>query len=91
MPFKQTYGEKYPLYPARVSQVVQKVRECCVVVVVITQSCLTLIDPMGCSLPFSSVHGILQASILKAVTISFSGKVPNPEIEPVSPALQVDS
>ena len=74
VPFKQTRGEKYPLYPARVSQLVQKVRQhkCCVVVVVVTQSCLTLIDPMGCSLPVSSVLGILQASILKAVTIPFS-------------------
>ena len=28
------------------------------------QSCLTLCDPMDCSLPGSSVHGILQARIL---------------------------
>ena len=28
------------------------------------QSCPTLCDPMGCSLPGSSVHGILQARIL---------------------------
>ena len=31
------------------------------------QSCLTLCNPMGCSLPGSSVHGILQASILEWV------------------------
>ena len=31
----------------------------------VTQSCLTLCDPMGCSLPDSSVHGILQAGILE--------------------------
>ena len=30
------------------------------------QSCLTLCDPMGHSLPGSSVHGILQARILEA-------------------------
>ena len=29
------------------------------------QSCLTVCDPMDCSLPGSSVHGILQARILK--------------------------
>ena len=29
------------------------------------QSCLTLCDPMDCSLPGSSVHGILQAKILE--------------------------
>ena len=36
------------------------------------QLCPTLCDPMDCSLPGSSVHGILQASILEWVTISFS-------------------
>ena len=55
VPFKQTHGEKYPLYPARAPQVVQKVRECCVALVLVTQSCLTLINPMNCSLPVSSV------------------------------------
>ena len=34
------------------------------------QSCLTLCDPMDCSLPASSVHGILQAWILVWVAIS---------------------
>ena len=34
-------------------------------------SCLTLCDSMDCSLPGSSVHGILQARILKWVAISF--------------------
>ena len=36
------------------------------------QSCLTLCDPMDCSLPSFSVHGILQASTLEWVAISFS-------------------
>ena len=36
------------------------------------QSCPTLCDPMNCSPPGSSVHGILQASILEWVAISFS-------------------
>ena len=36
------------------------------------QSCLTLFDPMGCSPPGSSVHGILQARILQWVAIPFS-------------------
>ena len=38
----------------------------------VAQSCLTLCDPMGCSLPGSSVHGIFQARILEWVAISFS-------------------
>ena len=38
----------------------------------VTQSCLTLCDPMYCSLPGSSVHGIFQARILEWVPISFS-------------------
>ena len=36
------------------------------------QLCLTLCDSMDCSLPGSSVHGILQAKILEWVAISFS-------------------
>ena len=36
------------------------------------QSCLTLGDPMDCSLPRSSVHGILQARIPEWVAIPFS-------------------
>ena len=38
----------------------------------VTQSCLTLCGPMGCSLPGSSVHGILQARILEWVAMSSS-------------------
>ena len=38
----------------------------------VAQSCLTLCNPMNCSLPGSSNHGILQARILEWVAISFS-------------------
>ena len=39
----------------------------------VAQSCLTLSDPMGCSQPGSSVHGIFQARVLEWVAIAFSG------------------
>ena len=35
-----------------------------------TQSCLTLSDPMDCSLPGSSIHGICQARVLEWVAIA---------------------
>ena len=38
----------------------------------ITQSCPTLCDPMDCSLPGSSIHGIFQARVLEWAAISFS-------------------
>ena len=38
----------------------------------VTQSCPTLSNPMDCSLPGSSVHGIFQVGILEWVAISFS-------------------
>ena len=57
----------------------------------VAKSCLTLGNPRDCSLPGSSVHGILQARILEWVAIPFSRNLPNPGIEPQSPALQVDS
>ena len=31
----------------------------------VTQSCLTLSDPVDCSLPGSSIHGIFQARVLE--------------------------
>ena len=40
--------------------------------VLVSQSCPTLCDPMDCSPPGSSVHGILQARILEWVAIPFS-------------------
>ena len=48
-------------------------------------------DPMDCSPPDSSVHGILQAKILKWAATPSSRDLPKPGIEPtssVSPALQ---
>ena len=39
--------------------------------VLVSQWCLTLCDPMGCSPPGSSIHGIFQARILEWVAISF--------------------
>ena len=41
----------------------------------VTQSCLTLSNPMDCSLPGSSVHEIFQARVLELGTIAFSGYV----------------
>ena len=38
----------------------------------VTQSCPTLSDPMDCSLPASSVHGIFQARVLEWIAIAFS-------------------
>ena len=89
----------------------------------VAQSCLTLCDPMDCSLPGSSVHGIFQARVLEWSTIVSNslqppwtvacqvplsmglsrqeywsglpfpspGNLPDPGIEPGSPALQADS
>ena len=59
---------------------------CCLV----AKSCQTLCDPMDCSSPGSSVHGISQARTLEQVAISFS----RGSSRPTSPALlywQVES
>ena len=56
-----------------------------------SQSCLTLSDPMDCSLSGSSVHGIFQARVLEWIAIAFSRDLPNPGIEPWSPSLQADA
>jgi len=41
----------------------------------VAQSCPTLSDPMDCSLPGSSVHGIFQARILEWGAIAFSNSI----------------
>ena len=53
----------------------------------VTQSCLTLCDPMDCSLPGSSVHGIFQARVLEWGGIAFSlwGMNQNPKDSKESP------
>ena len=54
-------------------------------------SIVSLCDPMDCSLPGFSVHGILQARILEWVEIPFFRDLPNPGIEPTPPVLRADS
>ena len=41
----------------------------------VAQSCLTLSDPMDCSPPGSSVHGIFQARVLEWSAIAFFEKI----------------
>ena len=58
------------------------------------QLCPTLCNPMDCSPPASSVHGISQARILEywsGLLFTFLGDLPDPGIEPRSLALQADS
>ena len=47
----------------------------------VAQSCLTLGDPTDCSLPGSSVHGILKARVLGWVAIAFSDDQPRQRIK----------
>ena len=56
--------------------------------VLVAQSCLTPCSSMDCSPPGSSVHGILQVRIPEWVAIPFSRGLPDPGIEPGSPASQ---
>ena len=53
----------------------------------VSRLCRTLCDPVDCSPPGSSVHGISQGRILECVAISFSGDLPDPGIEPASSVL----
>ena len=58
---------------------------CCVVI----KSCPTPRDPMDCSPPGSSVHGLFQARIFECVTISYSRGYSNPGTQLVSLASTV--
>ena len=57
----------------------------------VAQSCLTLCDPMDCSLPGSFVHGFSRQEYWSGLPFPSPGDLPNPEIEPWSPALQADT
>jgi len=48
----------------------------------VAQLCPTLSNPMDCSLPGSSIHGIFQARILEWVAISFSRIFPTQGLNP---------
>ena len=53
----------------------------------VTQSCLTLCDPMDWSPPGSSVHGIPQARVPRGLPFLSPEDLPDPGIKPRSPAL----
>ena len=57
----------------------------------VAQSCPTLCNPMDCSPPGSSVHGILQAKIVEWVAMPSSRGTFQPKDQAQSTALQVDS
>ena len=66
---------------SRLSQVIA------IVVVLVTKLRLTLCDPLDGNLPGSSVHRILQTRILEWISMTSSGDLLNPGIEPISSAL----
>ena len=60
-------------------------------VCLVTQPCPTLCNPMDCSPPGSSVHGIPRQGCWSGLPCPPPGDLPNPGIEPRSPALQAGS
>ena len=57
----------------------------------VTQSCPTLCDPMDCSLSGSSSMGFSRRKCWSGLPFPSPGDLPDPEIEPESPALQADA
>ena len=49
----------------------------------VTQSCPTFSDPMDCSLPASSIHGIFQARVLEWGPIAFSANIFNKDLKEI--------
>ena len=58
----------------------------CVCVHMRAQSCLTLRNPMDCSLPGSSAHGIFKQEYWSVLPFPSPGDLPDPGFEPSSPA-----
>ena len=70
--FSNTTAEKHQFFGALPSLWSKSHIHTWVRVSEVTQSCPTLCDPIDCSLPGSSVHGIFQAIVLEWIAISFS-------------------
>ena len=58
---------------------------CCTELCLVTQSCLTLCDPMDCKLPGSSVHGGFPGRLLEWIAMSFPRSICIPEVIDISP------
>ena len=59
--------------------------------VFVTKSCPTLCNPLNYSLPGSSVYGIPRQEYQSGFPFPSLGNLLDPEIKPMSPALQADS
>ena len=57
----------------------------------VAQLCPTLCDPVDCNLLGFSVHGILQQEYWSGLPFPSPGYLPDPGIEPGSPALEADA
>ena len=57
----------------------------------ITQLCPTLCDPVDCSLPGTSSMGFSRQEYWSGLPLPSPGDLPNPGIEPGSPALRADA
>ena len=56
----------------------------------VAQSCPTLSDPMDCSPPGSSVHGIFQATVLEWGAIAFSGDQGKSTLKEINPEYSLE-
>ena len=63
----------------------------CTLLLLLSRSVMSDCDPMDCSLPGSSVHGILQEECWSGSHALLQGGLPDPGIKLGSPALQADS
>ena len=52
----------------------------------LSQLCPTLCDPMDCSPPDSSLHGIFQQKYWSGFPVPSPGDLPDPGIKPTAPA-----
>ena len=80
-----------PKMPTLICRETLFITECCGSGGLVGQLCLTVCNTIDCSLPGSSVQGILQARILDWAAISFSRVSSQPSNKTGSPALQADS
>ena len=64
---------------------------CCCCCCLVAKSCPTLCDPTDYTLPGFSVHGVYRQEYWSGLSLPSPGSLPNSGIEPITPALQVNS
>ena len=91
IPATASFPERKPVLVLSIFHLHEHMCVCVCVCVLVTQSCLTLCNPVDCSPLGFSVMGFSRQGYWSGLPFLSPGDLPDPGIEPGSPALKADS